>query len=121
MKHPVLVLFAALLVLAAPSGFAGGCLQRNPPGSTEGDASSPCGCPAGGDSVGADCIMVNLEMGATTPWTGSRPLALKVFADSDSPLVFTPDSLYPIMGYAFKRLGNAVMTGEGLTPVNMSQ
>lgn len=57
------IIIAALLVLAAPSGFAGGCLQRNPPGSTEGDASSPCGCPAGGDSVGADCIMVNLEMG----------------------------------------------------------
>lgn len=57
------IIIAALLVLAAPSGFAGGCLQRNPPGSTEGDASSPCGCQTGGDSVGADCIMVNLEMG----------------------------------------------------------
>ena len=58
--------------------------------------------------------MVTLGMGRSTPWTGSQPLALKVFADDSSPMVFTPDSLYPIMGYTFKRLGNAVLS-DGVT------
>ena len=35
MRRPVLALSAALL--AAPLAFAGGCLQRNPPGSTDGE------------------------------------------------------------------------------------
>ena len=98
-------------------GFADGCLQRNPPGSTEGETKSPCGCSGnGGDDaeVSDDCIKVMLGMGSSTPWTGSQPLALKVFADDSSPMVFTPDSLYPIMGYTFKRLGNAVLS-DGVT------
>ena len=98
-------------------GFADGCLQRNPPGSTEGETKSPCGCSGnGGDDaeVSDDCIKVMLGMGRSTPWTGSQPLALKVFADDSSPMVFTPDSIYPIMGYTFKRLGNAVLS-DGVT------
>ena len=39
------IIIAALLVLAAPSGFAGGCLQRNPPGR---------GCGGGGARVRHD-------------------------------------------------------------------
>jgi YD repeat-containing protein len=54
-------------------------------------------------------------MGETTPWTGSRDLALKVFADDASQMLFTPDSLYAIAGYTFKRIGNAVME-DGETP-----
>ena len=97
--------------------FADGCLQRNPPESTEGEAKSPCGCSGnGGDDaeVSDDCTKVLLGMGRSTPWTGSQPLALKVFADDSSPMVFTPDSLCPVMGHAFKRLGNAVLS-DGVT------
>ena len=107
----------AAVALRTPSSYAGGCMQCNPPGGTEGSATSPCGCSGGdGDSaeIGADCIKVRLGMGHTTPWTGSRELALKVFADDGSPMVFTPDSLYPIMGYTYKRLGSAVMS-DGVT------
>ena len=105
------------LCIVRPS-FADGCLQRNPPGSTQGEASSPCGCSITGKdvvSVGNDCIKIVLGMGETTPWTGSRDLALKVFADDASQMLFTPDSLYAIAGYTFKRIGNAVME-DGETP-----
>ena len=105
------------LCIVRPS-FADGCLQRNPPGSTQGEASSPCGCSITGKdvvSVGNDCIKIVLGMGETMPWTGSRDLALKVFADDASQMLFTPDSLYAIAGYTFKRIGNAVME-DGETP-----
>ena len=107
----------SILLLARPV-FADGCLQRNMPGSPDSEASSPCGCPtAGKDSaeVKDDCIKIVLGVGETTPWTGSRDVALKVFADDESPMVFTPYSLYAICGYTFKRIGNAVMA-DGSTP-----
>ena len=107
----------SILLLARPV-FADGCLQRNMPGSPDSEASSPCGCQtAGKDSaeVKDDCIKIVLGVGETTPWTGSRDVALKVFADDESPMVFTPYSLYAICGYTFKRIGNAVMA-DGSTP-----
>ena len=109
---------ALLSLCVVRQSLADGCLQRNPPGSTSGDASSPCGCSISGKEVadvGNDCIKILLGMGETTPWTGSRELALKVFADDASQLLFTPDSLYAIAGYTFKRIGNAVME-DGETP-----
>ena len=107
----------SILLLERPV-FADGCLQRNMPGSPDSEASSPCGCQtAGKDSaeVKDDCIKIVLGVGETTPWTGSRDVALKVFADDESPMVFTPYSLYAICGYTFKRIGNAVMA-DGSTP-----
>ena len=107
----------SILLLERPV-FADGCLQRNMPGSPDSEASSPCGClTAGKDSaeVKDDCIKIVLGVGETTPWTGSRDVALKVFADDESPMVFTPYSLYAICGYTFKRIGNAVMA-DGSTP-----
>ena len=109
---------ALLSLCVVRQSLADGCLQRNPPGSTAGDASSLCGCSISGKEVadvGNDCIKILLGMGETTPWTGSRELALKVFADDASQLLFTPDSLYAIAGYTFKRIGNAVME-DGETP-----
>ena len=109
---------ALLSLCVVRQSLADGCLQRNPPGSTAGDASSPCGCSISGKEVadvGNDCIKILLGMGETTPWTGSRELALKVFADDASQLLFTTDSLYAIAGYTFKRIGNAVME-DGETP-----
>ena len=109
---------AASISLCAGEAFADGCLQRNMPGSTEGEAKSPCGCSETGKdtaTVNDDCIKIVIGLGETTPWTGSRDVALKVFADDESPMVFTPYSLYAICGYTFKRIGNAVMS-DGETP-----
>ena len=65
---------ALLSLCVVRQSLADGCLQRNPPGSTSGDASSPCGCSISGKEVadvGNDCIKILLGMGETTPWTGS--------------------------------------------------
>ena len=102
----------AAIPLAAP---AGATQNRNPSECGDGDASRPCDCESDGDSVGDGCIKVTLGMGRTTPWTGSRRLALKVFADDRSPLVFTPGTLHAVAGWTFMRLGPAVMA-DGATP-----
>ncbi len=102
--------------LLAASAHAGGILARNPPSACQApDGECPC---ASGKGVQGRCIKVTLDMGATTPWTGSRPCALKVFADDQSPMVFTPDSLYAVCGYTFRRIGNAVLA-DGTTPAEV--
>ena len=68
--------------------------------------------------VSAGCIMIHQEMGATTPWTGSARTTLDVFADDDSPQVFTTESIYVVIGYTFKRLGNKVLA-DGSTPAEV--
>ncbi len=106
--------FAAFLSPLAV--FGGANLRTNPP---ECDKNSEdCGCDTGKE-VAAACIKVNLDLGETTPWTGSMPCALKMFADSDSPNVFSQDSLYAVLGgYTFKRLGQKTMA-DGVTPAEV--
>lgn len=74
-----------------------------------------CPCANGGDSVECGCILIQLATGDTTPWTGSRQTMLKVFADNESPMVFTTESIHAVLGYTFKRIGNAVLS-DGETP-----
>ena len=114
-KRSVALALATALSLCCCDAFAGKQTHRNPPSECSG-ANSECGCPAQGDSVANSCIMVNIALGETTPWTGSMKCELKVFADENSPSVFTADSLYAVLGgYTFKRLGT-VNLDDGVTP-----
>ena len=108
--------FIAVLVILAPLAYGAANLQNNPP---ECDKSSEaCGCEDGAE-VAAACIKVNLDLGETTPWTGSMQCALKIFADSDSPNVFSQNSLYAVLGgYTFKRLGPKNLSDD-LTPAEV--
>ena len=82
---------AASIMLCSYEAWAGATQARNPP---ECDKNSEdCGCD-NGEEVTPACIKVNLALGETTPWTRSMSCALKIFADSDSPNVFSQDSLY---------------------------
>ena len=81
------------------------------------DPDKKCDCP--GQEVEDGCIKVTIDLGETTPWTGSIPCELKIFADNDSPLIFTADSLYAILGgYTFKRLGTQNLS-DGATPAEV--
>ena len=107
---------SSFLCVIMPNVHGAGVVQRNPP---ECDKSSEdCGCDNGAE-VSAACIKVNLDLGETTPWTGSMQCALKIFADSDSPNVFSQLSLYAVLGgYTFKRLGPKNLS-DGLTPAEV--
>ena len=96
-----------LIPVSACVALAGTNLRTNPPSECK-SPNSECQCHNGGE-VGSGCIKVSLDMGATTPWTDSRKCALKVFADDQSPQVFTPESLHAVFGYTFKRIGNRLL------------
>ena len=87
------VSFAAALSLCA--GVRGAETYLNLPPKC-GEPGKKCGCP--GQEVENACIKVTVDLGETTPWTGSMPCALKIFADNVSPLIFTVDSLYAVLG-----------------------
>ena len=112
---------AAALSLFSPGAFAGATTQLNLPPECK-SPDSKCGCHADGDTgdgVADECIKVHVGLGRTTPWTGSMSCSLKVFADNDSPAIFTADSLYAVLGgYTFKRLGQRNMS-DGATPAEV--
>ena len=116
MNHVVLIAGAAacFAALALPlAAVAGGTALRNPPSECKA-ADSDCGCDSG-EGVSDGCIKASLDMGRTTPWTGAQKCALKVFADDQSPMVFTPESLFAVCGYTFRRVGTGVLP-DGETP-----
>ena len=114
-KAVCLFLLGLSAVCMPPSLFGGGKLKTNPPGCDP--TQEDCGCSC--DQVSADCIKVNIGLGETTPWTGSLGCSLKIFADDDSPSIFTPESLHAVLGgYTFKRLGQKTMA-DGVTPAEV--
>jgi len=113
-----IVRFAAVVSIALCCGeaLAGRELSRNPPSACSGPGNR-CGCPE--KKVTAKCIKATVDLGETTPWTGSLECSLKIFADDDSPSIFTADSLYAVLGgYAFKRLGTQNLS-DGATPAEV--
>ena len=111
----------ALSVIAPLTLVADGTVRTNPP--------SMCTAPTGGcgcgeasgdaDSVTNACIKVSVGLGETTPWTGSLPCALKIFADDNAPSIFTEESLHATLGgYTFKRLGQKTLA-DGETPAEV--
>ena len=108
---------AAVFLSLCPVGAFAADTQRNLPAKCK-DPDKKCDC-EDGNEVKNGCIKVNVDLGETTPWTGSIPCALKIFADNDSPSIFTPDSLYAILGgYTFKRLGTKNLA-DGVTPAEV--
>ena len=109
---------AATLSLCAGDAFASAQASRNLPTKCPiGDKA--CGCSEKtktGIIVTSGCIKVYAGLGESTPWTGSMECALKIFADNDSPSIFTAGSLYAVLGgYTFKRLGTQNLA-DGTTP-----
>ncbi len=106
----------AILSLCAGDALAGPSSMRNLPSECD-PAKEDCGCD--NEEVSAKCIKVKFDLGETTPWTKSMPCSLKIFADSDSPSIFTADSLYAVLGgYTFKRLGTQNLS-DGVTPAEV--
>ncbi len=117
MREYLIPVFAAVVASIAPLISNGaGSLRTNPPSECKAP-DNKCGCQSGSE-VSSGCIKVNLDLGLTTPWSGSLDCALKIFADNESPDVFTCDSLYAVLGgYTFKRLGQDNLSDGENRPV----
>ena len=106
----------APLIILALFAHGAGITMRNPPSECTAPANK-CGCPE--KKVTAKCIKATVDLGETTPWTGSLECALKIFADNTSPSIFTAHSLYAVLGgYTFKRLG-MLNLNDGITPAEV--
>ena len=116
MKRTVPQIALLSFVLVFPQVLlSSGSVRTNPPGCDP--AIEDCGCDK--EQVSAECIKVRVDLGETTPWTGSLGCSLKIFADDDSPSIFTPESLHAVLGgYTFKRLGQKTMS-DGVTPAEV--
>ena len=129
-------LAAVFLSLCPVGAFAAAETARNLPPECTADGNT-CGCPTEGDDGDKDngtednnspndgdeendeCVKVRIGLGRSTPWTGSMSCSLKIFADNDSPMIFTADSLYAVLGgYTFKRLGTKNLS-DGVTPAEV--
>ena len=109
-------LIVGLIGVSPINSFAGGIKNKNLPPECTAPANT-CGCPE--KKVGAKCIKAIVDLGETTPWTGSLDCSLKIFADNTSPSIFTADSLYAVLGgYTFKRLGTLNLN-DGITPAEV--
>ena len=109
-------LIVGLIGVSSINSFAGGIKNKNLPPECTAPANT-CGCPE--KKVGAKCIKAIVDLGETTPWTGSLDCSLKIFADNTSPSIFTADSLYAVLGgYTFKRLGTLNLN-DGITPAEV--
>ena len=110
------IFIIAPLIILAPFAHGAGITMRNPPSECTAPANK-CGCPE--KKVSAKCIKATVDLGETTPWTGSLECALKIFADNTSPSIFTAHSLYAVLGgYTFKRLG-MLNLNDGITPAEV--
>ena len=114
-RLPMAALFAPLAFWGVDA-LAGPIANRNLPSACTGLAKK---CDCNTEEISVKCIKVNIDLGETTPWTGSLECALKIFADNDSPLIFTADSLYAVLGgYTFKKLGLRNLS-DGVTPAEV--
>ena len=63
--------------------------------------------------VANECVLLSLDLGETTPWTGSMPVHLKVRTSEASPSLSTPSQLKLVLGYTFMHLGPETSGDEG--------
>ena len=101
------LLVAAFAVHAGPN-------QTNLPDCPTHSDTKQCPCADGETRVDNGCIRISLGMGSTTPWTGSRSAAIKVFTENFGETVFTPECLFAVVGYTFNRIGKTVVRADGV-------
>lgn len=102
----ILALFAAFFgaattLLADPT--------HNPPLVCAARAScSSCPQP---DGCACGCILVTLDLGTTTAWTGQTPVYLRIHSSDETASLSTPAQLKVVMGWTFKAVDGGTTAG----------
>ena len=66
---------------------------EDPPKECESTTATSCDCESGEDAVENGCVLVTLDLGRTTPWTGAAPVRLKIYTRESGPSLSTPEQL----------------------------
>ena len=109
----ILVLFAALLASPLLHADAG----SNNPQFCNAQTRKCTSCHG---NIANGCILLSLELGETTPWSGSMPVFLKVRTSEASPSLSTTSRLKLVLGYTFMHLGPETLGGGRENDVTFS-
>jgi len=82
---------------------------RNPPLVCAAKASCST-CPTK-DGCACGCILVTLDLGATTAWTGQTPVNLRIHSSDETASLSTPAQLKVVMGWSFKAVDGGTTAG----------
>ena len=100
------LLMAGALVFPWQFGVAEGFMMRNPPPKEdpEEEPKDDCECPP--TVVNHGCVKIKLDVGRTSVLSGRWPVSLRVYTNTASPGIFTPEELMVVMEYTFLRFGS---------------
>ena len=63
------------------------------------------------DGCACGCILVTLDLGSTTVWTGQTPVYLRIHSSDESASLSTPAQLKVVMGWSFKAVDGGTTAG----------
>ena len=102
------VKYAFLAAIAASTTLSSSVFAqrpKNPPPDDCPNDNPECKCPTD-DAVENGCVLISLDLGRTTPWTGSDSVKLKIRTTKASPSLSTPSQLKLVLGYSFMYVGS---------------
>lgn len=81
-------------------------MMRNPPPKEDPgeEPKDECECPP--TVVNHGCVKIKLDVGRTSVLSGRWPVSLRVYTNTASPGIFTPEELMVVMEYTFLRFGS---------------
>ena len=94
---------------------------EDPPKECESTTATSCDCESGGDAVENGCVLVTLDLGRTTPWTGAAPVRLKIYTRESGPSLSTPEQLKLVLGYTLTKLGSDRTTAGAPATVEFAE
>lgn len=63
------------------------------------------------DGCACGCILVTLDLGSTTVWTGQTPVYLRIHSSDETASLSTPAQLKVVMGWSFKAVDGGTTAG----------
>ena len=104
-SHVKYAFLAAIAASATLSSSVFAQRPKNPPPDDCPNDNPEYKCPTD-DAVENGCVLISLDLGRTTPWTGSDSVKLKIRTTKASPSLSTPSQLKLVLGYSFMYVGS---------------
>ena len=87
-------------------GAAEAAMMRNPPPKEDPEEEPGEDCECSPKEIDQGCVKIKLDLGRTSVLSGRRPVSLRVYTNTASEAIFTPEELKVVMDYTFDRFGS---------------